>query len=159
MNYDHINKMQSYWESDVLPHLIQRINCLSFGEYIERFSRVSSGRWIRDLQSGGLNASRSFSNYDCGKYLQHFKNQCVTHFPSEKQEEGIHKFVHQMSATLHITSVAWFWIEREELQAHLSLFSFYNDFEEYKEFLKLIEPFKLAGDTGKPGSGGFGFNG
>lgn len=146
MNYNHLNKVYSYWRKKIVPHLSHNFTVSSFDDYLKRFSCLPSGQWIHDLDELKLN--RVGFAIDPEKFVKKYAQYCVTHNAPTKVEDGIQRVIYQLSPTFHIEMGIWIWIEHDEIQSYGSLFTAYKDESELLEFAdELYSKMKREGNT------------
>ena len=157
MNYDHLNKISDYWSDKILPHLTCYFSIQSFDDYLKEFSFGNSGQWLRYLNKVRL--QKALFVVDPEQFVKKYAGHCITHSTPAKPEDGFHRFIYQISPTLHVEGALWVWIEHELVQAHMSLFSCFKDEKEYLKFIRDIHSIRKSGNTeDKPVAGGFAFH-
>lgn len=154
MNYNHTNKVFEYYRKKIFPALSHRFPTLSFDAYLQRFSFLPSGKWLRDFES--VKVARHQVPIDPEKLIKKYKENCVSHFVPGKPEEGIVKVVYQLSPTLHFETSIWIWIEHETVQSYAYNIICYNNPEEYLDFIDDLWKIRKEGNTDdKPMPTGF----
>lgn len=146
MNYNHLNKVFSYWRKKILPHLTHNFTVLSFDDYIKKFSFLPSGKWIHDMEKFKL--SRIGFAIDPEKFIKKYENCCVTYNAPARLEDGLQRIIYQIFPTLHVELGLWVWIEHDNIQSYGSLLTCYHNEEEYAKFVdEIYNKMKREGDT------------
>jgi hypothetical protein len=145
MNYDHLNKIQSYWIKEIFPNLVHTFNVTSFDDYLKKFSFLPSGKWIHDFEKVKL--GRLIFAVDPKKFSKKYKECCVSYNSPLRPEDGFQRAIYQFSPTLHCEAAFWVWIEQEKIQSYASLLICYNDETEYLKFLDDLYKIKRDGNT------------
>ena len=153
MNYDHLNKVYSYWVDEIRPHLSHHFTITSFDDYLKRFAYLPSGQWLREMERVRLH--RVGFAIDPKKFVKRFRDFCVSHNAPLKPEDGIQRIVYQLSPTLHVEMGLWVWMEREEVNSYGSVFACYHSEQEYEDFVsELYKKMIKRGNTeDKPPTG------
>lgn len=85
MNYDNHNKIFDYYRKSIFPHLVHNFSVTSFDDYLRKFSFISYGKWLRDMEK--VKVSRITIPVDPNKLVKKFKDQCITYNSPAKPEE------------------------------------------------------------------------
>ena len=154
MNYNHLNKVYTYWRKNILPHLAHTFITSSFDDYLKRFSFLPSGKWIKDVENFKIH--RIGFAIDPEEFAKKYKDCCVTYNTPIKPEDGIQRIIYQISPTLHVEMSLWVWIEHDNLYSYGSLFACYGDDTEFKHFVDdLFEKMSRTGNTEDKSNLGF----
>ncbi len=146
MNYDHLNQVYDFWRKDVLPNLSHNFNVDSFNDYLKRFAYLPSGKWLKDMEKVKLN--RIGFAVDIKKIVKELKDKCVSYNAPMKPEDGLQRFIYQVSPTLHLEVALWIWVENKELQQYASVFAAYHDEQEFLDFVDdLYKRMRKKGNT------------
>jgi len=145
MNYDNFNDVFNYYNKNIFPYVSHNFPAISFDDYIRRFSYLSCGKWIRDMET--LKISRVVIGIDPKKLAKKFRHKCVTYNFTTKPEEGYQRIIYQYSPTLHFEMTIWIWPEHNKINSYGFLIVCYNDIVEYKKFIKTIWKMRLTGNT------------
>lgn len=154
MNYDHANKIFDYYRKNIFPHFTHNFAATSFDDYLRKFSFISDGKWLRDMEK--VKVTRIAVGLNPDKLVKKFKDQCITYNSPAKPDEGYQRAIYQVSPTLHFEMTMWIWIEHEEIQSYAFLIVCYNDEQEYNKFVDTIWELRREGNTeDKPNPYGF----
>ena len=145
MNYNHLNKISEYVQTNLLPHFESRLTVQSFEDYLKRFSGIPRGRWMRDLDS--LQISRTIFAVDPSALAEQYKPHCVAHLTPMKPDEGAHRVIYQMSPTLHFEMAVLLWVEHDVVNSFASVTACYKNMKEYLEFCSEIWKLRRTGNT------------
>lgn len=145
MNYNHSNKTFDYYRKNIFPHLTHNFSATSFDDYLRKFSFVSSGKWLRDMEK--VRVTRITLGLNPDDLVKKFKKQCVTYNSPAKPDEGYQRAIYQISPTLHFEMTMWIWIEHEDIQSYAFLIVCYSDEQEYTKFMDTIWELRREGNT------------
>ena len=145
MNYDTVNKVHEYWESNICKYLSNKFNSPSFEDYIKRFAYLPSGKWIREYNSVKL--WKLTTVVDAVKFAKKYKDICVTYNSPSKPEDGIGKAIYQFSQHIHVEASFWIWMEHDIVNSYASLLICYHNEKELAKFKDRMTHFKKTGNT------------
>lgn len=145
MNYDHANKIQKYLEEQIWPHLVHRFTTLSFDDYLKRFSRLPSGKWLADMEKAKV--LRPAMSFNPETFFKRYNDNCVTYNTPLTPNDGIQRVIYQFSTTCHVEVVLWVWIEHDLIHSHLNSIVCFNDENEFNDLMTELAELKIEGNT------------
>ena len=154
MNYDHLNTVYEFFRKDVLPNLTHSFNVDSFNRYLNLFSFLPSGKWLRDIEKAKL--SRIDFAVDCKKLVRELKDKCVAYNTPIKPEDGRQRIIYQISPTLHIEVTVWIWMEQKDYSNMPRVLAAYNDEQEFLRWVDdIYKRMRKRGNTEDVNNPGF----
>ena len=145
MNYNHLNKVHTYLQENILPNLLHQYTTISFDDYLKRFSFLPSGKWLREMDN--VKCSRIMFAIDPEGFTKAYKKYCVTYDIPLKMDDGMYRIIYQVSPTLHLEIAVWVWVEHDVLNSYAIAFACYKDDKEYSDLVKSLWCFKREGNT------------
>lgn len=145
MNYDHLNRVHTYWRTNLFPNLVHHFSVTSFEDYLRKFAYLPAGKWIRDMDKVKMTRVPLAVNPE--EFAKQYKSKCVTYNSPIKPEDGVHRAIYQLSPSLHCEVAFYVWVENNELQSYAVPFACYNDEKEYLAFVDELWKIRRNGDT------------